>query len=340
MLNIISNEIFKPNSAISGPGKVYHNLIQGLEKLRIPYVINANLDYCEYLWIYNDATALKKLAGLNPEIKVVVGPSFILPRQVDAQLAVGLSRALVLQPSLWTKEMIMSWGWDFCPIDVWPVGIDLKRFAPIGTVRDTVLVYFKQRDLVALTTVEKILKEKNIRYEVIVYGKYDEKQYQSVLARTTYIIWLGRQESQGIALEEALAMNVPMIVIEPTALGDWAPANKKDQRLFTPQELKYAPVTAAPYFDERCGLKIEKLSELPKAVVHMQNTYGTYQPRAYIQDNLSLEKQAQAFIDLYKKHWPDSRGTVYTKRKSWKNRLLWSLLGTAQTIVNKLRKGR
>jgi glycosyltransferase involved in cell wall biosynthesis len=284
MLNIISRSI--QNKKTRGPKKVVDNLILGLERMGYPYVINKDLNSCKRLWIQDDTDALYDLKNINEDVKVLVGPNlFVNPENIPD--SIDLSKTVYVQPS---KNVLNIWekkGYDKSPLEVWAVGIDTEKYVPFADTKDIVLVYFKNRTKEELNQIETILKNKEIDYKTIVYGTYQEAEYHNLLKRTKYIIWLGIYESQGIALEEALSCNIPMIVLDTQI-----PKNTFDIHS-----------TSAPYFDGRCGIIIKDMEEFDLKIQTMEKSYKTFQPRDYILENLELRSQAEKFIDLYEKYF-------------------------------------
>lgn len=298
MINIIS----KSNNRLmtSGPKKVVDNLIKGLQLIGYPYVINRQLDACARLWIHDDVEALWHIKDLPSEIKVVIGPNlFVKPAQIPKNL--NLSRAVYLQPSRWTDDFWKAFGFTSCPTEVWPAGIDTNEFVFSSLAKKYILIYFKQRSQVELEFIKKELQSRKLEYKVITYPKYSEKEYKKLLAEARYCIWLGRHESQGIALEEALSCNVPMVVCDINHIGDWT-APIKEMAQFTEKENKFI-ATSAEYFDVSCGVKINQLTEFSSALDSMEKRLMQFRPREYILQNLSLEKQAKDLIDIYHKHY-------------------------------------
>ena len=299
MLNIISR-IYLSESA-SGPKKVVDNLIKGLDILGYPYVTNKRLDACERLWIHDDAAALARVNKLNSKIKIIVGPNlYVAPRQVPRNI--DLSKIVYVHPSQWVKDFWLHFGFDRCPIEPWPTGIDTEEFKPSSKTKKFVLIYFKQRSQEELSQVEEALKDKNIDYKIINYGDYQEPEYKKLLEESRYVIWLGRQESQGIALQEALATNTPVLVCDVRNVGHWV-ASQKEMAVLTDEENNFTNTTSAPYFDERCGVKIENLSMITEAIDSMEKKLDAFRPRQYILENLSFEKQARSFLAIYEKYF-------------------------------------
>jgi hypothetical protein len=295
MINIISKSYYRKFQ--SGPKKVVDNLIKGLDKIGYPYVINKQLDACKRLWVHDDIAALRLVAALPPEIKVVVGPNLVvMPRNLPQGF--DLSRCIYLHPSNWAIRLWETHGFKNCPMHRWPVGIDTEEFHPSQKIKQYALIYFKQRYERELDAVLETLKKKNISYQLVVYGAYREKKYKEFLGESKYVIWLGRHDTQGIALQEALATNTPMLIWDVQKLGEWN-ASEKEMSIFTPEEKAFEPVTSAEYFDQTCGLKIKNENELDAAVNYMEQQWQTFTPQKYILENLSLEKQAREFVEIY-----------------------------------------
>jgi len=157
-----------------------------------------------------------------------------------------------------------------------------------------VLVYVKERSPHELAEVERTLREKGIEFQTIVYGNYQQREYIKHLQTHAYVIWLGRKESQGIALQEAMAMNVPVFVIDACSLFDTYPLS-----YVFPRRLKSFRTTSAPYFDSRCGIIIDNWQNLSPALDKMQDSWRDFQPREFIRENLSLELQASRFVKFF-----------------------------------------
>lgn len=326
MLNIISKSVL--SNYTSGPQKVVKNLIKGLDLLGYPYILNGAPDSCKRLWIHDDTSALFVLHDLDNNIKTIVGPNlFSLVRQVPNEI--DFSKTVYIHPSPWARDFWVNQGFDKCPVDYWPVGIDTETHKPSLSKKDIVLIYFKSRLPEELKKIEDILKNKNINYEIIIYGKYRHSDYIKTLKAVRYIIWIGRQESQGIALEEALSMNIPILVWDVKNVGHWL-ASSKEMSMFNSYENSYTNTTAAYYFDDRCGLKIKELNELVKGVDLMEKTWTNFKPREYILENLNLKKQAEEFLNLYKKYYgltiEDGLKEKKLNNKKWKNSKVFFLL--------------
>ena len=298
MLNIISKSYV--SKEITGPKKVVDNLIKGLDILGYPYCINKDLTSTTQLWIHDDKKALKQASKLN--INAVVGPNiYIVPREIPSDI--NMDNFVYLHPSNWVCDFWKYLDFNKCPLESWPVGIDTNEFYERSKPEDgIVLVYFKQRKPEDLNFVKKILQEKKIKYDIIIYGLYEQNEYIKKLENTKYIIWIGTQESQGIALEEALSMNIPIIVWNINNIQQFD-KNGKIIGGFSEKEYKYNMVTSAYYFDNRCGILLKDKNTLDDSITKMEIVWKDFKPREYIVDNLNLKDQAEKLIRLFDKYF-------------------------------------
>ena len=102
---------------------------------------------------------------------------------------------------------------------------------------------------------------------------------------------MGRHESQGFALQSALAKDIPILV--------WS-TRLRSQEWGCPQHYYNvkSEVTTVPYWDKTCGIKFHDVSELEESYEEFLDNLSSYSPRKFIEDNLTIEKCSQNFIDL------------------------------------------
>lgn len=281
MINLISTCVNR--ATMSGPYKLYQNLLKGLTQIGYPFVINRDLKATGRLWIHDDEQAIRFLH--HSPARKIVGPNvYYLPERIPLSHYAQLREVLYVMPSAWAKQ---RWEWvlrPICPVQVWPVGIDTDIFHPARSRPQTMraIVYHKNRDEQQLPYIFSCLAAQGIPYTLLTYGTYGEEDYLRLLQTTTFMIWYGGPETQGIALQEALACNVPVLVYDVPPRAD-------------------LPVTAAPYFDQTCGLKIERGEQLAEALTILLDTLSHFAPRKYILQHLSLAGQARAFVALWER---------------------------------------
>jgi glycosyltransferase involved in cell wall biosynthesis len=213
-----------------------------------------------------------------------------------------------IHPSEWAANAWRELGYARTVIDTWPVGIDSSTFEIYKQKQKNkteVLFYYKCRDknkIDGATLIEEVLRCEGIKFKRFNYGSYDQKDYLNTLGESKYVVWYGRQESQGLALQEALSMGCPIIVVDVKTIGE----NDGTGYQFTEKEALIS-ATSAPYFDDRCGLKISDLNQLAYVVKFMERSFEKFKPNDYVAENLTIEVSSRNFVSLFEKWWPEKR---------------------------------
>lgn len=293
-INIIS-KTYQKNKFMGGPGKVITNTIKGFQEIGQKFVLNQRIYDYRNNWIHDSIEGLIEVS--IRKIPAVVGPNIVvLPKDLPF-LMPSLSHCIYLHPSEWPKQMWYEWGFDQCPVFVWPAGIETEKFKlksrPVKN--ENVLIYYKRRQPDLLNDVIKILEGLDFKCHILKYGKYAEKDFLSLLKKVSFCVWLGVSESQGIALMEALSSNVPIIVLNVKSLFEDVGRNSYK----IPFRLKGFRPTSAPYFDQRCGYIIEEISELGPAIHRLHENWGDFNPRSYIEENHTLSISAVKLLDFF-----------------------------------------
>ena len=180
------------------------------------------------------------------------------------------------------------------PILDLPFGLDTDLFRPAdGTTRDAILVYHKHRPTAHLDAALALLRKHHPGTEMIVfrYGSYTRESYRAALNRCLFGVWIGGHESQGFGLEEALSMDVPLIVWDVRSMYEELSAAGTPNYTRDAQNPKKLSATSAPYWDSRCGERVYDEPQLGAALQHIRNkcAQGAFQPRAYATQHLSIQ---------------------------------------------------
>lgn len=287
--------------------KIVKNMIKGFKLINID-VIQCNNISMIYKLLDNNSNIThvycpNQPLDINkyPNIKFVFGPQFSILPDNKSNIKCDYNNAIYIQPSQWCVNMWKICKYTALPLKSYCIGVDTEEFKPIdnNNSKKTIFIYYKSR---SKKTYEMIINfintylRKEYKIEIIKYGSYNEKHYKEVLNNSIFGIWLGSHESQGLALEEALSMNVPLLVWNVKSICDevgstWSnKVSKEGQKL----------ATSIPYWDERCGEYFYEEEELYAKYVKIIEKISKkeYSPRQFILDNLALEKRAKAFFDL------------------------------------------
>lgn len=267
----------------NGPGKVIKNLKLGLDKLGVDYTENPQKINTEDKVIALQWHPL--VSSVNPN-NLLIGPN-VCTLPIDNSFIMSQNYKKVVVPSEWIKNKYKKWIPEE-KIFVWPVGIDTDYFSDKSNVEKTFdcLIYYKRRSFEDLTLVTKTLKQYRQTFDIIEYGNYNEIDFINKVSRSKYVFLLDSCESQGIAMQEIMSMNVPMFVWDVTHWTDRG-------------EQFIVEASSIPYWDERCGACEKKAGSLYETFSVFLREFGFFKPRDYILENFTLEKQSNNIIEIF-----------------------------------------
>jgi glycosyltransferase involved in cell wall biosynthesis len=266
------------NNTQRGPGKVVSNLLKGFDRNNISYHLNSD---------GGKNIILQSCIRLTNNISnCLLGPNIVtLP--IDSVHIMDFEKyESLLVPSYWVKLLYMRWIPE-SKIKIWAVGIDTDLFSDKSGLNKEYdfLIYFKRRSVVELNGLIAILNSMNKTYTLIEYGNYDELQFINAISKSKYGIIIDNTESQGIAIQEMMSCNLPLIV--------W------DVKYWVDRGEEYrCEATSVPYWDIICGEKFYDISYLPECIQKIENM--TYNPREYILRNLSIDISTQNIMNILK----------------------------------------
>ena len=148
---------------------------------------------------------------------------------------------------------------------VWYAGISLDDWRDVSGDEKTVdvLIYNKIRwahDAFNSYFLKKITNEldrRKLKYEFLQYNSILHQLYKEKLSTSKSMVFLCEHETQGIAYQEALASNVPILVWNP---GWWVDPQ------WTMYYTKPVHASSAPYFSKDCGEIFKLLNNFLKSL--------------------------------------------------------------------------
>ena len=137
------------------------------------------------------------------------------------------------------------------------------------------LIYFKNRNQKDLVKVIEVLKSKNISYKLFQYGKYENNNLVNAASKSKFCIMINGSESQGLAVQEILTMNLPIYVwdIQYDNLNNFK--------------------SSVSYFDDRCGMIVNSFKDLVNNFELFLKKLNSYKPNEIILEELTFEKFIQ-----------------------------------------------
>lgn len=212
-----------------------------------------------------------------------------------SKIAARPSTRFIIQPSDWFVDYYRPYCGD--KMMRCPVGIDVDGLPDCAEMPKTcdVLIYDKIRwhreevEPQVLHPLIDVLKQRKLSYEIVRYGEHTQGEYFDKLKRSRAMVFICEHETQGLACEEALAMNIPVFAWDEGLLVD------PRQRVFASDDLV---VSSVPYFDERCG-EVFKIAQIEAKFDTFWSRLPRYSPRDYVSENLRPETTARVFAEAY-----------------------------------------
>lgn len=196
----------------------------------------------------------------------------------------------------WMYRMFQPYYGDRCV--QWYAGMDVDRWLDTKTLTkdNDILLYDKIRwnrevyEPTLVDTIINLIKDRGLSFQHLRYGQYDHNSYQEILRRSRSMIFLCEHETQGLAYQEALASNVPILAWDN---GFWLDPRRPD---FEPAPV---PATSVPFFSPECGERFASHTDLPAAFDLFWSRLPSYTPREYIKQEVTFEGSAE----IYAKHY-------------------------------------
>ncbi len=273
-----------------GPDVVLKSLTRGLFHIGVSFNLNPpSHQLAEKVHVLSNPIALKwaikqKLKG---KIKVLVaGPNIsILPSDFGSLLC-NSAIDLILLPSNWTKEAYSIDKPEIKnKIKIWPAGVEIPT-SNIHPPKKDLLLFKKEFPEETYHKIKEILDSKKISYNEIKYGSFTQNNYFKALQNARGVIYLQKAESQGLALQEAWARNIPTLV--------WNSAKYTYPNTVITVE---GPVSA-PYLTAESGLFFGSIAEFPEKLDNFISQIDTFTPRDYCIKNLSDEASARLYSEI------------------------------------------
>jgi glycosyltransferase involved in cell wall biosynthesis len=277
-----------------GPGCVVRSFIEGLQKLDIPFTHNPSQmkELSDVVVILSDPENVKvaiewKKAG---RIKYIfAGPNLVTRSYECNYLLASPEIDVILVPCDWARiNFIQDDARLIDKIKIWYAGVDETYWKPItnhtSDKSNNVLIYDKYADRRFCDRVQKLLVKYGWNPVVLQYGSYSHQQYKELLATSAFAVFLSVSESQGIALAESWAMDVPTVVWNPQDLVAYGK--------------RFDPISSCPYLTQDTGLDFKTVADLEIHLKTIEQQLPSFKPRQWIVEHMTDVKSAQLLLDI------------------------------------------
>lgn len=272
-----------------GPQVVLNNLILGLKRIDYNFLINKISTDTKKIHVISSVSALRWAIKEKEKGKIselIAGPNIVMTPLDDNAIITNKNIDKILLPSEWTAEYFSTLKPSLKDkIYIWPAGSECN-IKITNRKRDICLIFKKYTEERLFEDIKKYLEEEHILYEVVEYGKYESKEYFSILEKTKFLIYLQEAESQGMALQEAWAYDVPTFV--------W----NKGFVTCPYTGIKIYGKTAAPYLTEENGEFFKDFDEFKQKMPIFIKNLSDFKPAEYCKNNLSIEKSTEIYANI------------------------------------------
>jgi hypothetical protein len=292
-LTLLTQPIGDSNRAIGGHYGLVRSFLNGLTKIGVNFNYNPLTmdDVGDVVYVLADINALRQAIDLKKQgkIKRLLSWRYLVTKSdEDKDLLVSPEVDLFITNSEWRKNHYVENEPSLKNrLQICYAGIDINFLNPASDKPHTknVLVYWKTEPESFCEQVEQILRNHSWNPIRIHYGSYKLHQYKEILTNVAFAVFISRYESQGIALAEAWAMDIPTIVWDP------------QEPLFIWDKL-VTTISAAPYLNESVGCKWKNIVELEQILQDLPNTLKLFSPRDWALKNMTDEVAAQLLIKI------------------------------------------
>lgn len=292
--SIVSKETYKKILRLllqkqRGPSGVIASLLRGLSELKYKYQVNPNeseIKGASCIWVNESIEALSWAIAHKKEGQLlVVGPNLVVSPLEHNSLICNQKINVILQPSLWTKELMENQKPELKDkILIWPAGVQIPKQNYRQKNIDVLIFIKNQLDPSPFSRILKYLESHNLNYEIITYGRFKQKEYFNKLEHSKALLYISDSESQGLAIQEAWARNVPTLVYNR--------GYYHFKKLYFESEK-----ISAPYLSDECGM----FFTMPNFEANFSNFFSRlkhFSPRSYVERELSDLASAQKFINI------------------------------------------
>lgn len=270
---------------------VTRSLVCGLRELGTHFNYNpvSLSDVGDVVVVLSDVDAVRQAIELKRQGKIkklLVGPNVVEMPTEHGNLLASPEIDTCLVPS----DMTVAIYAHLAPALVgriipWYAGVDTTFWSPLNRVPTSkrVAVYWKNAPKTFCVQVERLLIAHGYEPVRIVYGRYNKKEFRRQLRESIFAVFLSITETQGIALAEAWATDVPTLVWDPQIEHYY---------------IRGLQTTAAPYLSKEAGDRWKELGEFESLLGVLPDCIDGFHPRQWVMRHMTDRVAAEMLIRL------------------------------------------
>jgi hypothetical protein len=214
--------------------------------------------------------------------RLLAGPNLMILPDQHGGILVSEEIDAVLVPSEWVRTMYEQRSPALAGrIAVWAAGVDPTFWRPYGQARRRLVLIYNKLQRRRAQAVRDLVARLGHPTALVSYGTYSPARYRRLLNSSIAVVFLTESESQGLALAEAWAMDVPTFVID------------NRQRLVGGRPVE---VSTAPYLSAATGRFWSDPEELE--ICLSAPALSRFAPRDWMLDHMSDQVCARKLVAI------------------------------------------
>lgn len=283
--------IFTSGYMGGGPGSVVRSYLDGLKKNNVHFNFNPSDDneIGDAVHVVSDIQKLAKAIELKKAGKIkmlLAGPNLMLGPSDHNRILTSPEIDVVLINSEWTRVAYVEQEPSLQGhIAIWYAGVDELSWIPKKSSlfnEKKVLVYWKTESESFCREIEDNLRSFGYIPMRLRYGTHNHEEYKKTLQEVQFAVFISCSESQGIALAEAWAMDVPTINWDPEELAAHGRV--------------YSQCSSCPYLSPATGLRWKSIEQFKNILINLDQYQ--FSPREWVLKNMTDEVSARLVMDI------------------------------------------
>jgi len=237
-----------------------------------------------------DAIDLKR-AGLIPYL--IAGPTVCDLPHMHGYILADQAIDCCLVASEWVKELFIAETRDISNMNIciWAAGIDTDYWRPLEDKPHNfrsfthVLIYIKKSGVKMLAAVSDLMSSAGIKYRLLYNEAHTPEDYKTELEMADCVVVLGESETQGLAIAQAWAMDIPTFVYDSDVISEY------HRNFISKTKVK---ASCAPYLCCETGRFWRNIDDLKECLT----CAGIYYPRRWVLANQTYKIAFAKFLEI------------------------------------------
>jgi hypothetical protein len=273
-------------------GPVHHGILRGLKWLgqhcKFPVSPVANLEQALKFPGFWLILAVDQLVPNTVPGKVILSGPHLFPHEFPSNTDHVVFNCL----APWVQSMYRHTHPHLATIAA-PFPLPYDELVPVTEPKTQIILYSKLRPPNIVDDCHREIQKvfPDVPIVIFKYGQYHYADWLTHLRKAMLVVFVIGTESQGFAVQEAMCLDVPILLFDVQTVNECY-CGPKDQSQWFDHEIYSRPIpgTAKNLWDARCGEHITDFQLVSETLAKMKDTLTEYHPRQIILEHLAPEQ--------------------------------------------------